>query len=309
MKTKAQAMLFAAFAADALALPVHWIYDATKLKKDYGRVTEFLKPAEGSYHFGKDRGEFTHYGDQMLVLLESVAASGGFRLDDFAYRWRQLFTEYRGYVDGATRVTLENFARGEAPEDGGSSSNDLAGAARIVPLVLCYRDDLDALVRAARMQTQMTHNHPEVVEAADFFARVLWHVLQGRSPVAAIQDVSANVATGISLAEWMEEGRQLMTVASVTAIGGLGQSCSAPHAFPAVIQLIARHQNNLAEALVENVMAGGDSAGRGILVGAVLGAHLGWTAIPTEWIDGLKSHETISKLAAAVEVRNDAEMR
>jgi len=50
MKTKVQAALVAAFAADALALPVHWIYDTGKLAKEFGRLDQFLKPAEGSYH-------------------------------------------------------------------------------------------------------------------------------------------------------------------------------------------------------------------------------------------------------------------
>jgi ADP-ribosylglycohydrolase len=297
MKTKDQAMLLAAFAADALALAPHWIYDTTKIADEFGRVSGFLKPAEGSYHFGKEQGEFTHYGDQMLVLLESAAASGGFLLDDFAQRWRRLFADYRGYVDRATRVTLDNFARGAHPEDAGSTSNDLSGASRIVPLVLCYRDDLDALVRASRMQTQMTHNHPEVVEAAEFFARVLWQVLHGQAPTAAIQGIAGNASTGISLAGWVEEGQQLSSLDSVTAISQLGQTCHSPHAFPAVIQLIARHEANLADALIENVMAGGDSAARGILAGAVLGAHLGWDAIPSDWAAGLKHSATISRLA------------
>jgi ADP-ribosylglycohydrolase len=301
MKTKAQAMLFAAFAADALALAVHWIYDTRQLAREFGKVTDFLKPAEGSYHFGKDRGELTHYGDQMLILLQSVAATGEFRLDDFAQRWRQLFSDYRGYVDRATRATLENFARGASPEDAGSSSNDLAGASRIVPLAFRYRHDLDALVRAARIQTQMTHNHPEVIEAAEFFARVLWQVLHGHSPMAAIREVAASVSTGIPLAEWVEQGQQLVTVDSITAIGRLGQTCHASHAFPAVIQLVGRHEHDLSAALSEGAMAGGDSAARGILVGAVLGAHLGWDAIPQSWVAALKSRETLAELAAGMD--------
>ncbi len=198
MKTKVQAALFAAFAADALALPVHWIYDTGKLAKEFGRLDQFLKPAEGSYHFGKDKGEYTHYGDQMLVLLESVAACNGFELDDFAQRWQGLFADYHGYVDKATRTTLENFARGASPADAGSPSNDLAGAARMVPLVLCYHHDLDELLRAARQQTQMTHNNPEVIESAEFFARVLWKVLHGKSPLAAIDEVAAGLPTTTS---------------------------------------------------------------------------------------------------------------
>ncbi|HVN71040.1 MAG TPA: ADP-ribosylglycohydrolase family protein [Desulfomonilia bacterium] len=50
------------------------------------------------------------------------------------------------------------------------------------------------------------------------------------------------------------------------------------------------------EALIQNVMAGGDSAARGMAVGMVLGAHLGVEAIPQEWIEGLKKREEIEEL-------------
>ncbi len=298
MKSKAQAMLMAAFAADALAMPVHWIYDTGKLANEFGRVDRFLEPVSGSYHYGKAKGEFTHYGDQMLVLLESVAACSGFDLDDFARRWRGLFAEYRGYFDKATKATLENFTRGAIPADAGSTSNDLAGAARVVPLVLCYQQDLDALVSAARLQTQMTHNNPEVIESAEFFARVLWMVLHGRSPLEAVEEAATNLQAGTPLRAWLSTARQLAAQDSVSAIGELGQTCHAPHAFRSIIQLLARHEDNLVEALVENVMAGGDSAARGILVAAVLAAHHGWDAIPGEWNAELKCREHLAKLAA-----------
>jgi ADP-ribosylglycohydrolase len=301
MKTKVQAALVAAFAADALALPVHWIYDTGKLAKEFGRLEQFLKPAEGSYHFGKDKGEFTHYGDQMLVLLESVVACNGFELDDFAQRWQGLFADYHGYVDRATRTTLENFARGASPANAGSPSNDLAGASRMVPLFLCYHQDLDGLVRAARQQTQMTHNNSEVIESAEFFARVLWKVLHGESPLAAIDEVAAGLPTATLLAGWVETGKQLAAMDSITAIGNLGQSCHASHAFPSVIQLLARHEDNLAEALVDGIMAGGDSAARGILVGAMMAAHHGWDAIPSSWVADIKSRHHLEALASRME--------
>ena len=44
------------------------------------------------------------------------------------------------------------------------------------------------------------------------------------------------------------------------------------------------------------MMAGGDSAARGMAVGMVLGAHLGVEAIPQEWIEGLKKREEIEEL-------------
>jgi ADP-ribosylglycohydrolase len=72
--------------------------------------------------------------------------------------------------------------------------------------------------------------------------------------------------------------------------------CEVEAAFPSVIHLIAKYENNLKEALVENVMAGGDSAGRGLLVGMVLGAHLGMDAIPQEWLTDLKAYSEVMEL-------------
>jgi hypothetical protein len=46
-------------------------------------------------------------------------------------------------------------------------------------------------------------------------------------------------------------------------------------AFPATVHLIAKFEDRLEEGMIENVMAGGDSAGRGLLADLVLGAHGG----------------------------------
>ena len=77
-------MVLASFAADSLALGAHWIYDTESISKMFGRVDTFLKPSPNSYHATKDKGAFTHYGDQTLryhndlkeALIQSVMAGG-----------------------------------------------------------------------------------------------------------------------------------------------------------------------------------------------------------------------------------------
>jgi len=150
MDNHAKTMVLAAFAADALALGAHWIYDTELISRRFGRIHTFLKPAPDSYHPTKEKGAFTHYGDQSLVLMESLAAKKGFELSDFSSRWRSLFEDYNGYVDQATRITLSRYASGSSYEDPGSPSDDLAGASRVAPLVYAYRNDLDTLVVYAK---------------------------------------------------------------------------------------------------------------------------------------------------------------
>ena len=127
MKEKAKAMVLASFVADSLSLGVHWIYDTRVIDQKFGRVDRFYKPMENSYHPTKDLGEFTHYGDQMRVLLESITACRGFDLNHFAENWRAFFQDYRGYFDHATKETLELFHKGKGPKESGSGSSDLAG--------------------------------------------------------------------------------------------------------------------------------------------------------------------------------------
>jgi len=300
MDENGTAMVLASFAGDSLALGAHWIYDTGQISAKFGKIDQFLKPLPESYHPTQDRGAFTHYGDQTLVLLASLAANRGFVLSDFSERWRALFKGYDGYVDQATRLTLAGYASGNTHENRGSPSDDLAGAARIAPLVYAYRDNRDALVEGARSQTRMTHSHPLTIDSAEFFARLTWDVLNGVSPVEAITQVAQAHFSNSPLSDWVRAGLASSDKESVEAIVAFGQSCHTPEAFPGVVHLIGRYENDLKEALIQSVMAGGDSAARGMIVGMVLGAHLGPTALPQEWVDGLKEKDRILELLEAL---------
>jgi ADP-ribosylglycohydrolase len=303
MSETAKAMVLASFIGDALALGPHWEYDTQALARRFGPVTDYIEPPQDSYHAGKKAGELTHYGDQTLVLLDSLAARGHFDLDDFATRWRQLFAGYDGYVDGATRMTLKIFDFGEGPVNSGSNSNDLAGAARVAPLVYALRHDLSALVEAARGQTKMTHNHAQVIETAEFFARTAWAVLGGKTPEAALHQAAEAGYASAPIGRWLDRGLASAGQDTVDAIAGFGQTCHIDEAMPGVIHLIARYPRDLAACLSRNVMAGGDSAARGMIAGMVLGAALGLPALPDAWVAGLAARQAIETDLQAIAAR------
>ena len=72
MKSAAQAMVIGAFVGDSLSLGVHSIYDTEQIIRQAGPITDLLSPTAGSYHPTKKRSEFTHYGDQSLLLLKHL---------------------------------------------------------------------------------------------------------------------------------------------------------------------------------------------------------------------------------------------
>ena len=270
MPNHKKAMVLASFIADALSLGVHWVYNTHVIVKKFGRVDSFIAPQIASYHRGKPAGAFTHYGDQTLLLLETIAKAP-FDLERFAKTWQSYMQTYDGYMDGATQKTLTHFEDGSALDSVGSDSDDLGGAARIAPLVYRYADDEAALVAAARAQTKLTHDNPEVVDAAEIFARAAVAVLNGVSPLTALEKAVTAIDGDHPYQEWFEQGVDSAELDTVAVIKDMGQMCEIEAAFPATVHLVARYENDLSAGLIENVMAGGDSSARGLLAGMLLG--------------------------------------
>lgn len=302
MTMKAQAMVLASFVADSLALGAHWIYDTSQIDEKLGRVDTLLKPLKNSFHPTKDRGDFTHYGDQTIVLLESIAANKGFELDRFAQSWQRFMKGYNGYRDHATKDALNNFNAGKKPEESGSPSTDLGGAARIAPVVYAYQNDLHMLITAAKAQTAMTHNDPNVIQSAVFFSQLASSVLLGTAPTEAIRGIVNQGSLGEPLNHWIKKGLDSVHSDTRTMIKQFGQMCDTAAALPGVVHLISKFEGDLKQGLIENVMAGGDSAARGMLAAMIIGAHVGEAGIPHNWLTGLKLYDRIGGLMDMIRV-------
>jgi ADP-ribosylglycohydrolase len=179
--------------ADALALGAHWLYDQNEIARRFGRVAEFLPPARDDYHPGKLRGAQTHYGDQTLVLLESLdACDGNFVMEDFAHRWSCFWRESNAYRDHATKITLAHLEESFDPPRAGSDSTDLGGAVRIAPLLAALRNENQPTkIAAAREQTMLTHAAPVTMDAAEFLTRMVLVLMRGESVASALQMTAA----------------------------------------------------------------------------------------------------------------------
>lgn len=300
MKEKKSGMLWAAFAADALSLGAHWVYNTRVIDKKFGRPETYQAPLT-SYHKGKGKGDLTHYGDQTLLLLETLTAMPRFSLKAWASGWKTFFNTYGGYFDHASKTTLERLEAGEGPETCGSDSDDLAGAARIAPLIYAYGDAPEALEAAVGAATALTHNNALVIEAALFITRATNRILAGAAPLAALEVTLAEGGYSEELKAAYEDGVASKDSDTRQTIADFGQMCSAEAALPGVFHLVAKYENDLTEALVQNVMAGGDSAARGMLVATLLGAHAGMDGFPSGWLDELNAKARIEDALAKID--------
>jgi ADP-ribosylglycohydrolase len=296
-------ILITSLAGDALCLGPHWIYDQREIAQKLGRITGYAAPLT-SYHPGKQAGDFTHYGDQTLILLRSLAEHGRFELTGFAAEWRAFWEDpaTHSYRDGATKATLENLRKGALPAEAASDSHDIAGAARIAPLFLLKWESDEALLQAARAQTGFTHRDPQVIETAEFFARVTLSVQSGTEISTALRETAALTHWQAIPVGWFAAAVASMTSREPDAVAAhaLGLSCHVADAFPVICHLLLRHPEDPVKALTTNAEAGGDSAARALLMGMVYGALPNATPLPGEWITGLHARAEIQLLIARI---------
>ena len=294
MQAHAKAMVLASFAADSLALGAHWIYDTKKIEQQFGRITELLPPPEETYHPTKNRGEFTHYGDQSLLLLQHLAAlQGRFAIDNYRSAWQSFMTDYQGYKDHASKETLHNLTEDPRRTSCGSTSTDLGGPAIMAPLIYCYRDDLPAMLEAITALTSLTHCGPGVIGGALFLARSCYAILHGATPRQSFTEALTESTESTELD--LRLGKCLEPAINDTRrqIKEFGQMCAIKAALPGAVYTVLQNEDNLEEALIETVMAGGDSAARGMVVGMLLGAYLGPEKIPPRWLEPLIEYKQI----------------
>lgn len=110
--------------ADALSLGPHWIYNPGKIRRLYPDGVHTYDNPHTRYHSGKEAGDFTHYGDQTLALLRSLATRGKSWSDAHWQRdWTDWATHTTAYLDGASKDTLANQ---DSESFEASKSNDLA---------------------------------------------------------------------------------------------------------------------------------------------------------------------------------------
>jgi ADP-ribosylglycohydrolase len=118
--------------------------------------------------------------------------------------------------------------------------------------------------------------------------------LSGIRPNASIERLLPLADERIN--EAFRSAQAVLHLEAEEAISVLGQMCSSKNAFPSVIYLLLKYNLEFSATLIRNVQAGGDSAARGMVLGAILGAWVGRDRLPQEQLLNMKEYFKITQL-------------
>lgn len=272
-------LVLVSLVSDAYSLGAHWVYDEKQLK-ELDIDWDNLNAPKAMWHKGKSAGDFTHYGDQALWLYEFLQGKNNFDANEYIVFWKSKIDSYDGYIDGATRETLENISKGVKPT--GSSSTDLSIVGRIAPLLLVSKTKEEFLKNVDEF-VKCTHNSDLALKSAKFFANLLLEVLDGNDVESSILKLKYDFDTDIQT--YISSGISSKQNNTFESIREFGPACGIDGGFAGVIHLICKY-DNLKELLIENAKAGGDSSARGMIASLILAAsdHMALEQLPSSWL-------------------------
>ena len=308
--------ILGALVADASSLGLHGLYDTDRLADIALRGEPvFVAPdranyegAKGSFiHCMRQAGDMSTYGECCTLMRRQLAeAAGRFQRVTYQSLYRKHFGPggaYVGHIDKPTRGTLIRLIPHEDPatypQPSGVDDDQLPALACIPPVVVaahrCGREDA-SLWGEIEHVVRVTNNNERAVDAGRAAGLLLLELLRGRKPLAAIDAAASRVAD--DLATRMRAAAEGSRMDVVSAASRFGSGCHVEQGLPLICHIIA-HAASYREAVIANIMAGGDSCGRSIVLGAAMAiideVPLGWMARlrrlaeVLDWIDRLES--------------------
>lgn len=308
--------LFGMFIGDALAMPVHWYYDREALKRDYGQVTGYLTPKNPHPDSILWRSSYTPQNRSADILHDQAQYWGrrGIHYHQFlragentlnlmiAREWLMMMERDKTYspiawlehlvwfmttpgnhrdtyVEEYLRYFFTRYGKGnDLMACGRRDENHIGGLALFLPVLIVFAKNRDHARKIALQHLALTHGGPAMARGGALIADILLDLLYGISPKEAI----------LSRDIYNQHLKSLLDFPDLVVVGRhFSPACYLQDSVPAALYLALKYTDDPSEALIANTMCGGDNAGRGSVIGALLGAVHGMSSWPAQWIQGL----------------------
>jgi ADP-ribosyl-[dinitrogen reductase] hydrolase len=325
--------LWGMFIADALASPAHWFYGgAAQIRRAFGKpITGYETPLQrqgqfpesimalsstggagrgtsdgdiigevinhgkksfwkrGSgyhYHATLQAGETTLEGEMARLAMKSMSSNNGFDHDAMQTEYANFMTtpgsHNDAYASSYHRMFFQNRANGkplrECPSNDGHNVDAIDGL--VIPAVVLLggvaQPESEALV-AAKQSVRVTRSSPRVEAYVGELSIMIRAILHGEPAASVAQATAARMLGGT-----------LDTAAPDPVV-----ACYIDNNFASLLHLLAKYGTDFKACVLANANAGGENVHRGLVLGALIGAHTGAASIPDELKKGLRHAKEI----------------
>ncbi|MEM9644999.1 MAG: ADP-ribosylglycohydrolase family protein [Planctomycetota bacterium] len=274
---------------DALGLP----YEGVSAK----RAPRLLGPPD-RYRFFFGRGMISDDSEHTCMVAQSLIESSGdvnLFARRFASRLRWWILALPAGVGKATARAGTKMWLGAKPASAGvfSAGNGPAMRAAIFGAAI---DDDSLMLELVRSSARLTHSDPKAEYGAIAVALAARHSCRSESVDANLwlsEVVDAVGEDGLELTDLLRGSVASVAAGDSTdsfAISfGLAKGVTGYtyHTVPIAIHAWLSHASDYRQAVTTIIQCGGDADTTAAIVGGIVGAGVGETGIPSEWVDGI----------------------
>ena len=187
-------------------------------------------------------------------------------------------------------TSLDDIYRGKDPVN---NSKGCGGVMRVAPIPLYAavqdRMSIEDADRLAADAAEITHQHPLGFLSAALMSHVIYRLARDIEPTR--ESMKCYIMDGAA-AIGQDNGKT-----DLENIGHLGEGWTGEEALAIALFCALKHFDNFEQAMIAAVNHGGDSDSTGAVTGNILGAAVGYDAIPQFFKDDLELHDVILHMA------------
>ena len=194
-----------------------------------------------------------------------------------------------------------------------NDSKGCGGVMRVAPIGLYFSDtdrDVRDICLLGAKAAALTHGHPLGWMPAAALVQIIHEISQNSksvlnaalSSISTLKDMWPDTEQRQYLISLMELALELALGRNndLTAIHRLGEGWVADEALAIALYCAVKYPLDIDRALIAAVNHKGDSDSTGAITGNIVGAHIGFNAIPSKYIKNLELCDTIVQLADAL---------
>ena len=283
---------------DALGLPYEGL-SRKKIKRSYIPIT--------GHRLILNKGMFSDDTEHACMTAQSLIIANGDTIKfsrDFAWRFRLWFLGIPAGIGLATLKSAFKLWIGFPPHKSGVNSAGNGPAMRSTIIGVCYGKDPSELISLVRASTIISHNSVQaqlgaIAVAVAAYISSIQTSIEPSEYLQTLKQYLLHPSTNLSNNEiviFLDLIEQACTSAEKKETGAtftylLGNNCGVSgyiyHTVPIVIQVWLRNQDNYAQGIKEIIYLGGDTDTTAAILGGIIGASVGISGIPQDWLDNI----------------------
>ena len=233
--------------------------------------------------------------------------------EDLRYSWLDDIPElFSRRAPGSTCLSVLSSEKAGSVDSPINDSKGCGGVMRVAPVGLYFGDkkyhSVEEIDRIGAEAAALTHGHPLGYIPAAALVHIIALVSHSDMPLrSAVDDMLKAIPSEfpadrfteyfISIISYACDLAASSRISDIEAIEKLGEGWVAEEALAIAVYCALRYHDDFDQALIAAVNHDGDSDSTGAITGNILGACLGFNAIPEKYIEHLELRDLIIEIA------------